>query len=126
MATETRGEAATKDKGKPGKKRTSPLLFYRQVVAELRKVIWPTRHELVTYTTVSLIFVVIVVGDRVRSRQPVLVGCREAVRLSHARTTFAGNNPRTRERVIVSESPELHDEALKEAECRGDGGYDRG
>jgi preprotein translocase subunit SecE len=62
MATETRGEAATKDKGKPGKKRTSPLLFYRQVVAELRKVIWPTRNELVTYTTVSLIFVLLVVA----------------------------------------------------------------
>jgi preprotein translocase subunit SecE len=62
MATETRGDAATKDKGKPGKKRTSPILFYRQVVAELRKVIWPTRNELVTYTTVSLIFVVIVVA----------------------------------------------------------------
>jgi preprotein translocase subunit SecE len=62
MATETRGDAATKDKGKPGKKRTSPLLFYRQVVGELRKVIWPTRHELVTYTTVSLIFVLIVLG----------------------------------------------------------------
>ena len=27
-------------------------LFYRQVIAELRKVIWPTRKELVTYTTV--------------------------------------------------------------------------
>ena len=62
MATETRGEAATKDKGKAGRKRTSPLLFYRQVVAELRKVIWPTRNELVTYTTVSLVFVLIVVG----------------------------------------------------------------
>jgi preprotein translocase subunit SecE len=62
MATETRGEAAAKDGGKPAKKRTSPLLFYRQVVAELRKVIWPTRNELVTYTTVSLVFVLIVVG----------------------------------------------------------------
>jgi preprotein translocase subunit SecE len=62
MATETRGEAAAKDRGKPAKKRTSPLLFYRQVVAELRKVIWPTRNELVTYTTVSLVFVLIVVG----------------------------------------------------------------
>jgi len=62
MATETRGEAAATDKGKSAKKRTSPLLFYRQVVAELRKVIWPTRNELVTYTTVSLIFVVIVLG----------------------------------------------------------------
>ena len=62
MATETRGEAATQDRGKPAKKRTSPVLFYRQVVAELRKVIWPTRNELVTYTTVSLVFVLIVVG----------------------------------------------------------------
>jgi preprotein translocase subunit SecE len=62
MATETRGETATKDKEKSVKKRTSPLLFYRQVVAELRKVIWPTRNELVTYTTVSLIFVIIVLA----------------------------------------------------------------
>jgi preprotein translocase subunit SecE len=35
-------------------------LFYRQVIAELRKVIWPTRKELVTYTTVVLVFVVVV------------------------------------------------------------------
>ena len=35
-------------------------LFYRQVVAELRKVIWPTRKELVTYTSVVLVFVVAV------------------------------------------------------------------
>lgn len=63
MATDTRDDAATEDKGKkPRRKRTSPLLFYRQVVAELRKVIWPTRNELVTYTTVSLIFVIIVLA----------------------------------------------------------------
>ena len=31
-------------------------LFYRQVIAELRKVIWPTRKELVTYTIVVLVF----------------------------------------------------------------------
>ena len=34
-------------------------LFLRQVVAELRKVIWPTRSELINYTVVVLIFVVI-------------------------------------------------------------------
>ncbi|MCU1590893.1 MAG: preprotein translocase subunit SecE [Frankiales bacterium] len=34
--------------------------FYKQVVAELRKVIWPTRHELVTYTTVVVVFVIII------------------------------------------------------------------
>ena len=33
-------------------------LYYRQVVAELRKVIWPTRKELVTYTVVALTFVI--------------------------------------------------------------------
>lgn len=37
-------------------------LFYRQIVAELRKVVWPTRHQLSTYTTVVIIFVVIVIG----------------------------------------------------------------
>jgi preprotein translocase subunit SecE len=31
--------------------------FLREVVAELRKVIWPTRRELVTYTLVVLVFV---------------------------------------------------------------------
>lgn len=37
------------------------ITFIRQVVAELRKVIWPTRKELITYTTVVLVFVVIMV-----------------------------------------------------------------
>lgn len=37
-------------------------LFYRQVVAELRKVIWPTRKELVTYTSVVIAFVVMVMA----------------------------------------------------------------
>ena len=34
-------------------------LFIRQVVAELRKVIWPTRKELIAYTTVVIVFVVV-------------------------------------------------------------------
>jgi preprotein translocase subunit SecE len=32
-------------------------LFVRQVVAELKKVVRPTRNELLTYTTVVLVFV---------------------------------------------------------------------
>jgi preprotein translocase subunit SecE len=32
-------------------------LYNRQVVSELRKVIWPTRQELITYTIVSITFV---------------------------------------------------------------------
>jgi preprotein translocase subunit SecE len=33
--------------------------FVREVVAELQKVIWPTRKELLTYTTVVVVFVAI-------------------------------------------------------------------
>jgi preprotein translocase subunit SecE len=37
-------------------------LFYRQIIAELRKVVWPTRSQLTTYTTVVIIFVVIMIA----------------------------------------------------------------
>src|ERR1700753_958228 len=33
--------------------------FFREVVSELRKVIWPTRKELLTYTTIVIVFVAI-------------------------------------------------------------------
>jgi preprotein translocase subunit SecE len=33
--------------------------FFREVVAELRKVIWPTRKELLTYTAVVVAFVTV-------------------------------------------------------------------
>jgi preprotein translocase subunit SecE len=33
--------------------------FFREVVSELRKVIWPTRKELITYTTIVIAFVAI-------------------------------------------------------------------
>nr|WP_202500983.1 preprotein translocase subunit SecE [Streptomyces sp. SID5785] len=50
--------------GKRGKK--GPFgrlaLFYRQIVAELRKVVWPSRSQLSTYTTVVIVFVVIMIG----------------------------------------------------------------
>jgi preprotein translocase subunit SecE len=37
-------------------------LFFRQVVAELRKVIWPTRDQLVTYFFVVLVFVLFMIA----------------------------------------------------------------
>jgi preprotein translocase subunit SecE len=37
-------------------------LFIREVIAELRKVIWPTRKELITYTWVVIVFVLIMAG----------------------------------------------------------------
>ena len=43
-------------------------LFYRQMVIELGKVVWPTRNQLVTYTWVvigfvSLLAVIVAVAD---------------------------------------------------------------
>jgi preprotein translocase subunit SecE len=43
-----------------GQQRTSPVTFYRQVVAELRKVVWPTQQQLVTYFIVVLVFVLVI------------------------------------------------------------------
>ena len=37
-------------------------LFYRQVVSELRKVVWPTRNQLTTYTSVVLVFVTFIIA----------------------------------------------------------------
>ena len=37
-------------------------LFYRQVVSELRKVVWPTRKQLSTYTSVVLVFVTFIIA----------------------------------------------------------------
>jgi preprotein translocase subunit SecE len=62
MATQLRGQRTEKrDRSGPGKDRTTPALFLRQVIAELRKVIWPTRRELRTYTVVALVFVLVMV-----------------------------------------------------------------
>lgn len=36
--------------------------FVREVIAELRKVIWPTRKQQITYTVVVLVFVAVVVA----------------------------------------------------------------
>ena len=37
-------------------------LFFRQVIAELKKVVTPTRKELVSYTLVVLVFVIIMMA----------------------------------------------------------------
>jgi preprotein translocase subunit SecE len=42
------------------KKRTPPRQFFREVRAELKKVAWPTRGEVVTYTVVVLVSVTFV------------------------------------------------------------------
>lgn len=43
----------------PVKERTSPAEFVREVRAELRKVAWPTRAEVINYSLIVLVAVVI-------------------------------------------------------------------
>ena len=54
-------KAAKKEAGRP-----NPFAFVwnylKQVVAELRKVIWPNRKQMVTYTTVVLLFLAFMVA----------------------------------------------------------------
>ncbi len=44
------------------KKRTPPTTFYRQVVAELRKVVYPTRAQVINYFFVVLVFVLVMMA----------------------------------------------------------------
>ena len=48
------GSVATKKEGRRGGNRIGG--FFREVVSELRKVIWPTRKELLTYTSIVVVF----------------------------------------------------------------------
>ena len=54
-------ERTKRESGRAGGGRIRNIgTFYKQVVSELRKVIWPTRKELVTYTTVVVVFVLMI------------------------------------------------------------------
>ena len=59
-------DVSSEQSGGNARPRKGPLgrlaLFIRQVIVELRKVIWPTRKELIAYTTVVIIFVSIIAG----------------------------------------------------------------
>jgi preprotein translocase subunit SecE len=65
-----RGKSARPGDKKPTKNKSSdrPNIFgrlanfVREVVAELRKVIWPTRKELLTYTAVVVVFVALMLS----------------------------------------------------------------
>jgi preprotein translocase subunit SecE len=65
--TDTTTGAAANPERRPGRsverrnvfERTG--LWWRQIVSELRKVIWPTRKELISYTIVTTVFAVVVI-----------------------------------------------------------------
>jgi preprotein translocase subunit SecE len=56
----------TARKPKDGKGRPNPFVFVftylKEVVAELRKVIWPNRKQMISYTTVVLVFLAFMVA----------------------------------------------------------------
>ena len=61
-STGTRSRAAAERARAESGQRRSLARFLREVVAELRKVIWPGRRELITYTTVVIVFVAFMVA----------------------------------------------------------------
>jgi preprotein translocase subunit SecE len=61
-ATASRGDDAREPKGARRNPVARASTYVRQVAAELRKVIWPTRQQLVTYTMVVLFFVALMVS----------------------------------------------------------------
>ncbi|MGW5141489.1 preprotein translocase subunit SecE [Nocardia beijingensis] len=58
-ATKATDRAERKKSGNPFKRL---IKFLREVIAELRKVIWPNRKQMVTYTSVVLVFVIFMVA----------------------------------------------------------------
>jgi preprotein translocase subunit SecE len=63
MATDTQEsapvspEAGGRGARRGGNRRSKPVQFYREVLSELRKVIYPGRRELGVYVVVVLVFV---------------------------------------------------------------------
>jgi preprotein translocase subunit SecE len=58
--TATRTESASSRPSGGGG--TRPTRFVQESISEMRKVLWPSRKELVTYSIVVIIFVVIMVS----------------------------------------------------------------
>jgi len=57
-ATRTESPSARPPRGRGG----APTRYVRESVSEMRKVLWPSRTELVTYAIVTIVFVVIMVA----------------------------------------------------------------
>ena len=56
---EPRRAPQTRPAPKPPSKRTSPGVFLKEVRGELRKVAWPTRAEVVNYSIVVLVALIV-------------------------------------------------------------------
>ena len=49
-----------KDQKPKKERRFHPIRFLKEVVAELKKVTWPTRKDLVNYTIAVIVFVILI------------------------------------------------------------------
>jgi len=58
----TQTKTARAQKGPSGRKRTSPVQFVREVRDEMRQVAWPSRSELINYTSVVLTTLIIMIS----------------------------------------------------------------
>jgi preprotein translocase subunit SecE len=65
-AKKTPAAKKAKKPKKPGDRTANPFVFIynylKQVVAEMRKVIWPNRKQMLTYTSVVLVFLAFMVA----------------------------------------------------------------
>lgn len=57
----SRDDADDRDDRNEERPRANPVTFYKQVVAELRKVVYPTQAQLVTYFIVVMVFVLVMI-----------------------------------------------------------------
>ena len=57
-----RGGARSPGRGPSGRKRTTPVQFTREVRDEMRQVAWPSRGELINYTSVVVTTLVIMIS----------------------------------------------------------------
>ena len=62
MTTTTRTESASPRPASGGGRGGKPVRVVRESVSEMRKVLWPSRSELITYAIVVIVFVVIMVA----------------------------------------------------------------
>jgi preprotein translocase subunit SecE len=57
-----RGAARSPGRGPSGRKRTTPVQFTREVRDEMRQVAWPSRSELINYTSVVVTTLIIMIS----------------------------------------------------------------
>jgi preprotein translocase subunit SecE len=60
--TQTKAQRAQKGRQQGGRKRSTPIEFVREVRDEMRQVAWPSREELINYTSVVLTTLLIMIG----------------------------------------------------------------